>query len=249
MKIAYTSDVGQVRQVNEDRVATFKNKAGFSFAIVADGLGGHLGGEVASEMAVSHLGYLFEQTELSDATAAIKWLEDQVIVENNSILKRADQYQDLAGMGTTLVCAMIFADQIAISNIGDSRAYLLHAGEFEQITEDHSYVNELVKRGEISKEEAKHHPHKNIITRTLGVSKQAKIDSCILKLLPTDMYLLCSDGLTNMLDDEKIKQILELPELPLQAKAEKLVEQANLAGGSDNITVLIIWSDEEDDEK
>ncbi|MDE7023593.1 MAG: protein phosphatase 2C domain-containing protein, partial [Ligilactobacillus sp.] len=87
MKIAYTSDVGQVRQVNEDRVATFKNKAGFSFAIVADGLGGHLGGEVASEMAVSHLGYLFEQTELSDATAAIKWLEDQVIVENNSILK------------------------------------------------------------------------------------------------------------------------------------------------------------------
>ena len=218
MKIAYTSDVGQVRQVNEDRVATFKNKAGFSFAIVADGLGGHLGGEVASEMAVSHLGYLFEQTELSDATAAIKWLEDQVIVENNSILKRADQYQDLAG-------------------------------KFEQITEDHSYVNELVKRGEISKEEAKHHPHKNIITRTLGVSKQAKIDSSILKLLPTDMYLLCSDGLTNMLDDEKIKQILELPALSLQEKAEKLIEQANLAGGSDNITVLIIWSDEEDDEK
>ena len=211
MKIAYTSDVGQVRQVNEDRVATFKNKAGFSFAIVADGLGGHLGGEVASEMAVSHLGYLFEQTELSDATAAIKWLEDQVIVENNSIL--------------------------------------LHAGKFEQITEDHSYVNELVKRGEISKEEAKHHPHKNIITRTLGVSKQAKIDSSILKLLPTDMYLLCSDGLTNMLDDEKIKQILELPALSLQEKAEKLIEQANLAGGSDNITVLIIWSDEEDDEK
>jgi len=242
MQIAYTSDVGKERKINEDRVGVFKNKNQATFAIVADGLGGHLGGEVASEMAVSHLGYLFEQTTLNDPLAAITWLKAQVIVENTSILKRADQYHDLAGMGTTLVCALLFEDKYAIANIGDSRAYLWHAGSFEQLTEDHSYVNELVKRGEISKEEAKHHPHKNIITRTLGVSKQAQIDTKIYKKVADDILLLCSDGLTNMLDDKEIKMILE-SEQTLEKKCEQLIDQANLAGGTDNITALLIQID------
>lgn len=242
MQIAYTSDVGKERKVNEDRVAVFKNKSQATFAIVADGLGGHLGGEVASEMAVSHLGYLFEQTTLNDAISAITWLKAQVIVENTSILKRADQYHDLAGMGTTLVCALLFEDEYAIANIGDSRAYVWHEGSFKQLTEDHSYVNELVKRGEISKEEAKHHPHKNIITRTLGVSKQAQIDTKVYRKVAGDILLLCSDGLTNMLDDDQIKTILESG-LPLEKRCDQLITQANLAGGTDNITALLIQID------
>lgn len=249
MEIAYTTDVGRVRSLNEDRVETFKDKEGFTFAIVADGLGGHLGGEVASEMAVSHLGYLFEESEFTDVHKALNWLESQVVVENNSILKRADQYQDLAGMGTTLVCAMIFKDQVGIANIGDSRAYRLRDDDFKQLTEDHSYVNELVKRGEISKEEAKHHPHKNIITRTLGVSKQAKLDSQVFEAKKGDLYLLCSDGLTNMLEDDQIKQILSRTDISLHEKAAELIDQANEAGGTDNITALVIAIGEEDDVK
>ncbi|KRL83715.1 Stp1/IreP family PP2C-type Ser/Thr phosphatase [Ligilactobacillus apodemi] len=244
MQIVYTSDVGKVRKVNEDRVGAFENKRGHILALVADGLGGHLGGEVASDMAVSHLGYLFEETSLDNVTDASEWLKGQVVVENDSILQRADQYQDLAGMGTTLVCALLFTDKAMISNIGDSRAYRLRDGNFEQITEDHSYVNELVKRGEISKEEAKHHPHKNIITRTLGISKQAKVDSQVVSLQQGDIFLLCSDGLTNMVDDLKIQTILVDETTSLENKCSELVDQANLAGGSDNITVLLIKVDQ-----
>ena len=245
MDIAYQSDVGRAREKNEDSVDYFKNKAGIIFAIVADGLGGHQGGEVASEMAVSHLGYQFEQTNFEELQEAIIWLENSVKYENEMILKRADQYHDLNGMGTTLVCVLIFDDRFALANIGDSRGYILRKGKLSQLTEDHSLVNELVKRGEISAEEARNHPQKNIITRTLGISDVAKLDINTFTIQADDYILLCSDGLTNMLTNDQMQEIVKDSKLSLTAKCQKLIENANAAGGLDNITLLLMHLDRE----
>ena len=165
MRIAYGSDVGRKRAKNVDSVGNFKNRSNVVFVILADGLGGYQGGEVASEMAVSHLGYLFEQTELNNSNDAKVWLEEKLSCENQMIIERSKQYQDLEGMGTTVVCAMFFENKCLIAHLGDSRAYILHDQKLVQLTEDHSLVNELVKRGEISADEAKHHPQKNIVDR------------------------------------------------------------------------------------
>ncbi|KRL00714.1 Stp1/IreP family PP2C-type Ser/Thr phosphatase [Liquorilactobacillus capillatus] len=238
MKFAYKSDIGRVRTRNEDYVGLFKNKAGIEFAVLADGLGGHRGGDVASEMAVSHLGYRFEKTNFNKSDEGSEWLTTEVSKENQQILERAQQYEDLTGMGTTLVCALFFGNQCLLANIGDSRGYLYREGKLIQVTEDHSFVNELVKRGQISSEEAKHHPQKNIITRTLGVSKNADLDEKILELEKDDLLLLCSDGLSNMVEDEQITRILQ-QKTDLQVKCQQLIEFANKAGGNDNITLLI----------
>ncbi|AUJ32376.1 MAG: Stp1/IreP family PP2C-type Ser/Thr phosphatase [Liquorilactobacillus nagelii] len=237
MEFSYKSDIGQVRERNEDYVGLFKNRAGIRFAVVADGLGGHRGGDVASEMAVSHLGYQFETTIFTDPHVGAKWLEEQVKQENQLILQRANQFSDLTGMGTTLVCALFFGKRAVLANIGDSRGYLLRDDKLFQLTEDHSLVNELVKRGQISSEEARHHPQKNIITRTLGVSDEAVLDQQLIELLPGDLLLLCTDGLTNMLEDQQLLETL-LNSTTLSVKCENLIKQANEAGGKDNITVL-----------
>lgn len=237
VNFSYKSDIGQVRQRNEDYVGLFKNQAGIRFAVVADGLGGHRGGDVASEMAVSHLGYQFETTKFTDPHVGAKWLEQQVKQENQLILQRANQFSDLSGMGTTLVCALFFGKQAVLANIGDSRGYLLRDKKLFQLTEDHSLVNELVKHGQISSEEARHHPQKNIITRTLGVSDEAVLDQQLIELQAGDLLLLCTDGLTNMLEDSQLLKILQSP-VSLADKCEILIRQANAAGGKDNITVL-----------
>mgnify|MGYP000880150664 CR=1 FL=1 len=189
MKVAFQTDVGQQRQNNQDYVGFYTNKSGAQFAIVADGMGGHLGGDVASEMAVSHIGYEFERTD--------------------------------------------------DTNIGDSRVYRFRNNELRQLTEDHSLVNELVKQGELTEEAAKHHPQKNIITRTLGVSQDVDADVTIYEFEPDDYLLLCTDGLTNMVDDEQIKTTLMTP-TSLEEKCAALIQQANDAGGLDNITALIL---------
>lgn len=244
VEFAYKSDIGRVRTKNEDYVGLFQNKVGIKFAIIADGLGGHKGGDVASEMAVSYLGYRFEETKFDEPNEGREWLKLEVNKENKMILERAQQYEDLNGMGTTLVCAMFFGDSYLLGNIGDSRGYLYREGKLVQLTEDHSFVNELVKRGQISSEEAKHHPQKNIITRTLGVSENANLDEKILKLKKCDLLLLCSDGLTNMVEDEQIAQVL-YQEADLQEKCNLLIDYANQAGGNDNITLLIAQSKDE----
>ncbi|WP_311407161.1 Stp1/IreP family PP2C-type Ser/Thr phosphatase [Liquorilactobacillus uvarum] len=248
MEFAYESDIGHIRTKNEDYVGLFQNKVGIKFAVVADGLGGHKGGDVASEMAVSHLGYRFETTSFDEPDKGKEWLTLEVSKENQMILERAQQYEDLNGMGTTLVCAMFFGDEYLLANIGDSRGYLYRKGELTQLTEDHSFVNELVKRGQISSEEAKHHPQKNIITRTLGVSDKANLDEKILELENDDILLLCSDGLTNMVEDEKIAEVLR-KQVNLQEKCRLLIRFANEAGGNDNITLLIAQSNNETEVK
>lgn len=239
MKVAYRTSIGKQREDNEDYVDVFTNLAGQHLAIIADGIGGHQGGDVASAMAVSHLGHEFEQTELTTPTAARTWITGEITAENQSIIDKSNEFADLNGMGTTLVAALYFTEEVVIASIGDSRAYLLRDGQLRQLTEDHSLVNELVKRGEISKQAARHHPQKNVIIRSLGISADARFDLNTYPLVIGDQLLLCTDGLTNMVTDSEIQKVL-LSERPTAEKCDRLIEMANAAGGLDNITVLII---------
>ncbi|MDT6980797.1 Stp1/IreP family PP2C-type Ser/Thr phosphatase [Levilactobacillus zymae] len=239
MEVAYRTAIGEQRADNEDYVDVFTNRAGQHLAILADGIGGHQGGDVASAMAVSHLGHKFEATSWKTAADARAWISGQITVENRSIIEKSNQFADLNGMGTTLVAAVYFTTEVVIANIGDSRAYLLRDHKLRQLTEDHSLVNELVKRGELSRQAARHHPKKNIIVRSLGISADANFDLNTYPLTANDQLLLCTDGLTNMVDDAQIQDVLESDQTAAE-KCDHLVALANAAGGLDNITVLIV---------
>ncbi|WP_125762369.1 Stp1/IreP family PP2C-type Ser/Thr phosphatase [Levilactobacillus mulengensis] len=239
MEVAYRTSIGKQRNDNEDYVDVFTNQAGKHLAIIADGIGGHQGGDVASAMAVSHLGHEFEQTKLTTPAAARQWIATEITAENQSIIDKSNQFADLNGMGTTLVAALYFTEEVVIANIGDSRAYLMRDNELRQLTEDHSLVNELVKRGEISRQAARHHPQKNVIIRSLGISDDARFDLNTYPLVLGDQLLLCTDGLTNMVDDHQIQAVLTSDQTPKE-KCDQLIDMANAAGGLDNITVLLL---------
>ena len=242
IETAFASSIGRLRKSNQDFVKVFKNKSDTTLAIVCDGMGGHQGGDVASTMAVSHLGHNFESTDFTDTNSAHKWIEVQLKSENETILKTADRFPDLNGMGTTIVLAFAFKDTALIAHLGDSRAYIYADGHFTQLTEDHSLVNELVKMGQITKEQAKHHPQKNIITQALGVSSTIDPEFRNVALNENDIILLCTDGLTNSLSDPQIQQILATKELSLKDRCNKLINEANRLGGGDNITVCLVWN-------
>lgn len=245
IKTAFASSIGRVRESNQDFVQIFQNRVGVTMAIVCDGMGGHQGGDVASTMAVSHLGHNFANTDLHDKNLARKWLDVQLRSENETILKAADRFPDLNGMGTTIVLAIFFDQEVLIAHLGDSRAYSYSEGNFRQITEDHSLVNELVKMGQITKEQAKTHPQKNIITQALGVSSTIDPEYNELEMKTDDVFLLCTDGLTNSLADPLIQQVLATKGLNLQERCNKLVNEANRLGGGDNITVCLVVNEED----
>ena len=242
IETAFASSIGRIRKSNQDFVKVFKNKSDTTLAIVCDGMGGHQGGDVASTMAVSHLGHNFESTDFTDTNSAHKWIEVQLKSENETILKTSDRFPDLNGMGTTIVLAFAFKDTALIAHLGDSRAYIYADGHFTQLTEDNSLVNELVKMGQITKEQAKHHPQKNIITQALGVSSTIDPEFRNVALNENDIILLCTDGLTNSLSDPQIQQILATKELSLKDRCNKLINEANRLGGGDNITVCLVWN-------
>lgn len=239
MRTAFLTDIGMKRESNQDYVNVFKNKAGIIFAIVADGMGGHQGGDVASDMAVSHIGHDFESNNFQDLNEIEKWLLSELHKENQQIIDTSNQFSDLSGMGTTMVSVTLVDKQILVANVGDSRCYLYRDNEIKQLSFDHSLVNELVESGEISEEEARFHPQKNVITQTLGVNKSINPATKILDVRVGDLLLLCSDGLTNMLSNQEISNILS-QKIDIQEMCKKLVEKANSAGGMDNITVLIL---------
>ena len=247
IETAFASSIGRIRKSNQDFVQVFKNKSGVTLAIVCDGMGGHQGGDVASAMAVSHLGHNFKNTDFSDSKIAHKWLEVQLNSENETILKTADRFPDLNGMGTTIVLTIVFDTTALIAHLGDSRAYSYADGKFTQLVEDHSLVNELVKMGQITKEQAKHHPQKNIITQALGVSSTIDPEFREIKLHDDDIIMLCTDGLTNSLTDPQIQQLLATKDLSLKDRCNKLINEANRLGGGDNITVCLVSSKGDDD--
>ncbi|UDM32650.1 Stp1/IreP family PP2C-type Ser/Thr phosphatase [Lentilactobacillus laojiaonis] len=244
MRIAYQSSKGRVRDKNEDNVGTFKNASNTILAVIADGIGGNNAGEIASKMAVNHIGRKFEKTSFTSPEELQSWFGYQLESENSAIIDEANADANLYGMGTTMVAAAVKDYNSLILNIGDSRAYAFHDNKLTQITEDHSYVNELVKHGDITKAEAQNNPYKNIITKSLGINRDATADFRIYNAEIGDQLLLCTDGLTNMVSDEKIAQTLAL-EIPLIDKCNILVDLANENGGKDNITVLIMQKDSE----
>lgn len=236
----YLSDRGKVRQHNEDCVGVFENESGV-LAIVADGMGGHLAGDVASQMAISIFESLWHQVKsIAGPKDAEDWFREKVAEVNNSVYEHSLSNPECQGMGTTIVGAIITPSFATIGHIGDSRCYLLNNSGYNQVTEDHSLVNELVRSGQISKEDAEHHPRKNVLLRALGTEQTVDIDLSTIEIDDNDILLLCSDGLSNKVtnDDMQAKLVNEL--LPLDDIATSLVQLANENGGEDNISLVII---------
>lgn len=238
MKFAIKSDVGQRRKVNEDAAGYFESKNNIPLMMVCDGIGGHNAGDVASSMALMTIGQAWEKSYFEDMEEAYQWLVKKIEEANDVILSRSTQYADLYGMGTTLVAACVIGNQLMIANVGDSRAYVLRNFQLKQLTEDQSLVNALLKSGEITPEEAEHHPNKNIVTQSLGVTSAVEIDFVRMTVKEEDILLLCSDGLSDMLSLEEIRNVLNHYS-DLEQQVEKAVQAANESGGRDNITVAI----------
>lgn len=241
MLVGACTDIGKIREVNQDSYYCC-NKNDMALFIVADGMGGHKAGEIASKMAIDSIKKSFEDNSVLVKNGQI--LPTELIIRslknaNVMILEKSKTDESCDGMGTTITLAYIYNNKIHIGHIGDSRAYLCRNNKLTQLTEDHSLVAELVKNGTISKEEAKFHPQKNIITRALGTDEDVDVDIIIKDIDKDDIYLLCTDGLTNMVNDDLIKNII-LSSNNVQHICERLVYTANEAGGIDNSTAIII---------
>ncbi|SJZ96161.1 protein phosphatase [Pilibacter termitis] len=245
MQIYSLSDIGRKRSSNQDFVATFVNKANATLALLADGMGGHKAGDVASKLTVEMLGSRWCETTFASPHEVEQWFTHQLQNINEEIYQKGQQEEKLFGMGTTIEAVAIFYGSFTLAHIGDSRAYVVRDGQMLQITEDHSLVNELVKSGELTVEEAKHHPRKNIITRTIGMPGVVQVDVTNQHIEADDILLLASDGLTDMVEDDEILSILEEKQ-SVKETAEKLIHRANENGGADNITVLLIKFSEEE---
>lgn len=240
MNTAFRTDVGRIREINEDRAAVKQEASGVTLALLADGMGGHQAGDVASQTAIEVI--LDQLTDLTPEMTANQWeeaLQRAVEKANFAIYRQASQQAELSGMGTTVVAAVTSPERLAIVHIGDSRAYLFHKGELQQLTDDHSLVNELLRSGQISADEARTHPRRNVLTRALGTQIAVEAEILHADWHEGDILLLCTDGLTNMVDDKTIVHILK-NKASLAGKADRLVERALRAGGEDNITVVLV---------
>ncbi len=235
----YLSDRGKVRQHNEDAIGVFQNKSGI-LAIVADGMGGHLAGEVASQMAISIFKKLWEEEPvIKGPSDAESWLTEKVIEVNKAVYEHSLSHPECQGMGTTIVTVLATSTYATIGHIGDSRCYLLNDSGFNQVTQDHSLVNELVKSGQISKEDAEHHPRKNVLIRALGTEQTVELDVSTIEMEDQDLLLLCSDGLSDKVSDDVLEKELLTSDNLVQT-ANYLVQLANDNGGEDNISLIML---------
>lgn len=230
----HQTDVGMVRRANQDSVMANGN-----LFVVADGMGGHQGGEVASGITTSYFDDL-------GVVESVEQLEQAVIDANAKIRQRGSEQSDLDGMGTTVVAIAVLPTKepgdplyFAAANVGDSRLYLLENEELRQVSVDHSLVEELVRAGQITSYEAERHPQRNVVTRALGADTNVEVDTWVLRSQVGQRYLLCSDGLVNEVSTDDVRAVLKTTPSPVDAAAA-LVKQANRAGGRDNISVLIV---------
>lgn len=240
MITAVRTDIGRIRQVNEDRAAVLPERDGLTVAVVADGMGGHQAGDIASQMAIEaiqeELG-LLEGTATPDAVESA--VRKAIETANERIFHFASDREQYQGMGTTVVVAAASRERLVIGHIGDSRAYLAGKDAFIQLTEDHSLVNELFRSGQITQEEADRHPRRNVLTRALGTETKVESDVHTYGWEAGDIALLCSDGLSGLVDKVELYENLRAGG-DLDEKAVRLVERALEAGGDDNITVVLI---------
>ena len=224
---------GNVRKLNEDAVYIPEDKDGF-FAILADGMGGHNAGDVASSLIVSSVISYFSDIDTTSVTEEL--VEDALCHANTLVWNESRANVNRKGMGSTATIAVFAAAKAYIGQVGDSRAYLYHGGMISQITTDHSYVQMLLDKGLIDKEEAACHPQKNIITRAVGTDKDVEVDVFTVELQPGDLILLCSDGLSNAVSDDEMADILSCD---VQNASERLIQAALDNGGTDNISAVI----------
>lgn len=244
MEIALLTDVGQKRSNNQDYVNRYTNRAGVDLVVLADGMGGHRAGHIASEMTGTDLGIAWVDTQINTLNDVRGWLVD-IIEKENEKISSLGQTDDYKGMGTTLEAVVVIDRQMMYAHIGDSRIGLVRNEEYQQLTSDHSLVGALVRAGQLTEDEARHHPQKNIITQSIGQQEPVEPDIAIKTLEVGDYVLINSDGLTNMVSPEDIRDIL-ISDVPLPNKAESLIRFANKAGGLDNITVALLHITEED---
>lgn len=242
LKTFSVTNIGKRRKVNQDYVYTSEQAIGTlpNLFIVADGMGGHNAGDYASRLAVETI---VEEVAKADGGAPEEILSNAIQCANRKIKKCAEESQDLEGMGTTVVVASLIDETLLVANVGDSRLYVVNGKGMSQVTKDHSWVEEMVRRGSLGKEEARNHPDKNIITRAVGVEDTVKVDFFHRKVEAEDQILMCTDGLTNMLEDEEIRMIMNGAR-DIVEKAEKLVLKANDYGGRDNISVVLVETSE-----
>ncbi|MEE9607373.1 MAG: Stp1/IreP family PP2C-type Ser/Thr phosphatase [Myxococcota bacterium] len=242
LRAAACTDVGLRRSSNEDCYALAGD---LGLYLVADGMGGHSAGQVASELAAESAVRALRALEGATASLAEK-LRYALAAANREIFTRSQAEQRLAGMGTTLVALLAGGGRIALAHVGDSRAYLVRQARVRQLTDDHSLVAELVRRREISEDAARGHPHRHVLTRALGVRARVEPDLAELTPAPDDTFVLCSDGLTGHVDDQEIAKAVS-DGADLEAICDGLVELANSRGGTDNTTVVVVRCEGTDD--
>ncbi|MCL2399310.1 MAG: Stp1/IreP family PP2C-type Ser/Thr phosphatase [Defluviitaleaceae bacterium] len=238
LQASVQTNVGKIRASNQDTVFVSIDPVGPlpNLFIVADGMGGHNGGEIASSSAVTYFcdyilasGQILTESLLDILTAA-------AVAANTNVLSKAKESPDLFGMGTTFTACTIFDNKCIIVHVGDSRAYAITSDSITQLTNDHSYVNEMVKAGQITESEAREHPKRNVLTRVLGINSDMSVDGYVHIMEPGSIILLCSDGLYNMVPENEIKTLINTS----QESACDLVTAANDNGGADNISVIVV---------
>lgn len=241
------TDPGRIRKENEDRIAT---RPELGLAVLADGMGGHQAGEVASGMAIDVIGRHFTEMLGADPTKdkprsggqspATKLVHDAIQIANTAIYELAQQRPEYAGMGSTIVVVIFYGDKLCVGHAGDSRLYRYRNSKLEQLTEDHSVVQELVNRGLATPEEARITIGKNFVTRALGVDPAVVADIKEQKVKQADLYLLCSDGLNDVVSDQEIAALLADCDAPLESTVQRMIAAANERGGPDNISVILV---------
>lgn len=244
MNYSILTDIGRMRSQNQDAVFATEETIGSlpNLFVVADGMGGHKAGEYASSQAIA-----LAKREIASDTGSepVQIINQGITAANKSIYEEATQDEDKYGMGTTMVAATLLEDHLCVANVGDSRLYVYRDGQLSQITQDHSVVGEMVRKGEMPKEEARSHPKRNLITRAVGAEAEVRVDFFDETLQAGDLVLMCTDGLTSMVEESEIEEVLA-GSGQVADKVAKLVDLANDHGGKDNITVIVIepFSDE-----
>lgn len=245
MLYAAKSHIGLVRQMNQDNLAIHSEFQPFQLAVVADGMGGASAGEVASRLAIDEVCQFVEQALLTYHGNVEELLREAIYKANHKIWETARAEEEYTGMGTTLVAALFNHAQVTFAHVGDSRGYIFQANDLQQVTNDHSLVAELVRRGQLTEEEALHHPQRNIVTRSLGTSETNFPDVRQVKWQEGDVFMLCTDGLTNLVTQAELMQHLHLAtaaksNAEVEKVADSLIELALVRGGSDNITLVLV---------
>lgn len=248
MKTFYLTDSGKVRDHNEDSVTILKNANDEYLLIVADGMGGHRAGEVASSIVVTHMGKRFSEiSSVGSKIDAINWLKDNVDEINKEIIDHTKEHPDSTGMGTTAVMALLTNNFLIFGNIGDSSGFVYKNGKLKKVTNDHTLVNLLVAAGDLTEEEAKYHPKRNVLMKALGSSEKVELDIFEVDT-SVDGIFLCSDGLTNMLTREQIEKVLNDEELDVEEQIIKLIRKSNARGGTDNISIAYLRRESGDEQ-